>query len=79
MNQPLDFVKSMKYSILCTNQSRAHGVYFYDVPRIFDFKNDKPQTIHFKEQGVTLDLEMIGPVPFLSVRKPTKQELEECI
>ena len=28
---------------------------------------------------MTLDLEMIGPVPFLNIRKPTKQELEECI
>ena len=27
---------------------------------------------------MTLDLEIIGPVPFLSIRKPIKQELEEC-
>ena len=79
MNQSLDFVKSMKHSILCTKQSRAHGVFINDVPSIFDSKNDKAQTICFKEQGVTLDLEMIGPVPFLNIRKPTKQELEECM
>ena len=54
-------------------------IFFNDLPRVFDSKNDKAQTIHFKEQGVTLDLDMIGPVPFLSIRKPTKQELEECM
>ena len=74
INQCLDFTGSMEHSILCTNQSRITGVIINDVPRVID--HESSQSIKFPDNGISLPLEMVGPVPYLAVRYPTDEDLE---
>ena len=67
----------MTNSILCTNQARSNGVEVNDVPKIFG-DGEHSQTIRFKEENATLDLGMHGPVPYLSIRCPTRSEIQDC-
>ena len=76
VNQTLDFRTSMTNSILCTNQARSNGVEVNDVPKIFG-DGEHSQTIRFKEENVTLELGMHGPVPYLSIRCPTRSEIQD--
>lgn len=73
VNQALDFTKSMRHSILCTNQARHNGVIINDVPKVID--HNSPQSISFPERDVHLPLHMNGPVPFLPISKPTTDDL----
>ena len=73
LNQALDFTKSMKNSILCTNQARHHGVIVNDVPRVID--KTSPQCMSFPNQNINLPLLMKGPVPVLPVSKPNAEDL----
>ena len=77
LNQSLDFTQSMQHSILCTNQARIHNVEINDIPTVLD--RDSSQSIYFPTQDVRLSLLMHGPVPYLPVRSPTDEDLEECV
>ena len=78
MNQCLDFTNGVTNSLLCTNQARANGIIVNDVPKVLDIANTSTQSIIFPDSKYHLPLLFRGPIPFLRVRKPSKQELEEC-
>ena len=59
VNQALDFMTSMKNSILCTNQARHNGVVIHDDSKIID--RSSPQCILFPSHNVQLPLAMRGP------------------
>ena len=64
----LNFVDSMKNSLLCTNQVRCNDIVVNDVPKICD--EDSMQAIHHLCTDMKLPLEIHGPVPYLRIFKP---------
>ena len=78
INQCLDFTKTMVHSLLCTNQARSHGIRIDDVPQVLDPTNTSRQAIILPEINLELPLLMIGPTPFLPVRKPTSRDIDFC-
>ena len=78
VNQCLNFTSEMKDSLLCTNQVRANGIIVEDVPNRFDVLQTSRQAIILPDKDIVLPLEMSGPVPYLPVRRVTKEELESC-
>ena len=77
LNQCLDFTDSISNSLLCTNQVRANGVIVSDAPKAIDVTETSKQSIIFPESNHHLPLYYRGPIPFIRVRKPTLQELDE--
>jgi len=71
--QALDFTNTTENSLLCTNQTRAHGVVIEDAPRFLDINSH--HSISFPDDGVVLPPLLHGPVSYLPVRYPTDEEL----
>lgn len=78
VNQALDFTSTMEHSLLCTNQSRIHGVVVDDVPKSLDPYNRSTHSIYFPDKEIRCPLLMHGPVSFLPVRYPTDEEMDFC-
>ena len=66
----LDFTDTMEDSILCTNQSRAHGVIVDDVPKQFDQTGKSSHAIIFSKDDAVLPLSLHNSISFLQVRYP---------
>lgn len=79
INQALDFTDSMQHSLLCTNQSRFHGVVVDDIPTFLDYNKRSTHSIYFPTEDIRLPLDMHGPISFLPVRYPTDDELDTCL
>ena len=78
MNQCLDFTSSMEHSLFCTNQVRANGIIVDDVPKCIDVTQKSEEAIIFPEHGHVIPFSFKGPVPYIPVRKPRMNELEDC-
>ena len=78
VNQCLDFSHNMEHSLLCPNQARVNGVVIEDCPKFLDVHNRSTHSVWFPEKNITLPLEIKFPISFLSVRRPTEEELEFC-
>ena len=68
----------MKHSLLCTNQVRYNGIIVDDTPKIIDVLNKSHQAIIIPkddEDDIHIPISLHGPVPYVPVRKPTKDEL----
>ena len=76
LNHALDFTQSMNHSILCTNQSRMHGIKINDVPQLCE--HNSQQNIIIPTAHSTLPIQFHGPVPYIHVRHPTDAECAEC-
>ena len=80
LNQCLDFSSSMEHSLLCTNQVRSHGIIVEDAPKAVDITHKSRQAIIIPnnddeaKESIELPLSMHGPVPYLSVRRPSESE-----
>ena len=75
----LDFSHSMNDSLLCTNQTRAHGVIVDDVPKIFDRRASSSQSIIFPDSDVELPLSLHNSIAYLPVRYPTDEDMNDGI
>ena len=78
VNQALDFTGSMEHSLLCTNQSRSHGVVVDDVPKALDYHQRSTHSIYFPLEDISLPLCLHGPISYLPVRYPSEEEVNEC-
>ena len=79
VNQALNFTDTMEHSLLCTNQARSHGVVMDDVPIFLDSHGTSSHSVHFPAEGITMSLDMHGPISYLPVRYPTDDEIENCL
>ena len=79
LNQCLDFSESMEHSLLCTNQARMNGVIVDDCPIALDPSGRSTHSVYFPNEDKRLPLLSKFPISFLPVRKPTADELENCI
>ena len=73
----LDFTSTMEDSLLCTNQSRAHGLIVNDVPKRFDRLGTSTQSIQFLDDNVTLPLSLKNSISYLPVRYPSDEDLNK--
>ena len=73
----LDFTQTMEDSILCTNQSRAHGLVVDDVPKRFDRTGTSSHSIQFPDDKVQLPLSLHNSISYLPVRYPTDEDMNE--
>ena len=74
VHQCLNFINSMKHSILCTNQARHFGITVNDIPKICD--QSSTQDMRTNDGKHIMPLEMNGPIPFLPISKPTIEDVE---
>ena len=75
----LDFTHNMEDSILCSNQTRAHGVIVDDVPKIFDHRGTSTHSIIFSDDDVELPLSLHNSISYLPVRYPTDEDMNDGI
>ena len=81
LNQCLDFSNNMRHSLLCTNQVRSNGIIVDDTPKLIDVLQRSHQAIivpQDDEDDIHIPISLHGPVPFIPVRKPTKDEFHSC-
>ncbi len=76
LNQALIFGDSLKHTLLCPNQLRAHGLQVSDVPKQFD-KNSS-HSIFIPEHDLRIPLGLRGVISRFETHKPTRQEIENC-
>ena len=79
VNQALDFSRSMKHSLLCPNQSRMNGVVIDDCPKALDYHGRSTHSIYFPDSNLRLPLSLKFPTSFLPVRRPSQEELDNCM
>lgn len=68
----------MEYSILCSNQARYVRIIVNDVPKIIDVQNISTQSVIFPTDNFNIPIDFHGPVPYLPIRYPTKEDMETC-
>ena len=79
MNQCLDFSESMEHSLFCSNQVRSNGIIVDDIPRSIDVRETSKQALIFpSHDSYEIPFKFKGPVPFIPVRKPSEEEMEQC-
>ena len=78
LNQCLDFSSTMEHSLLCTNQAIINGVVIDDCPIALDPSGQSTHSIYFPEEDKRLPLLSKFPISFLPVRRPTREELDNC-
>jgi len=78
LNQALYFGDDMPNSLLNPNQIRSNGVTVDDCPTHLSPNKDSTHTIYFPEEDMRLPLQLNGIISFLSIRKPSKKEIETC-
>ena len=79
INQCLDFTKEMKHSLFSSNQVRSNGIIVDDVPLKIDvLRTSKQAMIIPGTDEIVLPFKMHGPVPYLPVRSPSQNEMDEC-
>jgi len=77
VNEALYFGDRMNHSLLCPNQIRANGLVVNDVPKQFD--GTSLHAIMDPKSETKLPLLLSGVISYLETRKPTDEELEECM
>ncbi len=75
-NQAIYLGEDSDNCLLCPNQCRENGIIIHDVPRRFD--PDSPFSIDIPSEELSLPLQQYGPTAYLRVRKPTREEIDEC-
>ena len=78
LNQCLDFRNEMKNSLFSTNQVRANRIIVDDVPYTLDVLKRSSQALIIPDSDVEIPFRMHGPIPYIPVRSPTDDELNEC-
>jgi hypothetical protein len=76
IHEALYFGNRMPYSLLCPNQLHNNGLIVNDTPQVFDSKSTHSIII---PDEVELPLKLCGVLSYLPTRKPTEQELKNCI
>ena len=69
------YVKDMDNALLCPNQARENGIVVDDVPKRLDHTGNS--TFSIITTNVSLPLLQNGATAYLSLRRPTDQELDE--
>ena len=69
----------MTHSLVSTNQVRANNIVVDDVPKVFDYNGTSQQAIIHRDTSINIPVQFIGPIPYIPVRTPTCDEMEECI
>jgi hypothetical protein len=77
VNEALYFGDRMNHSLLCPNQIRANGLVVNDVPKQFD--ETSLHAIMDPKTETKLPLLLSGVISYVETRKPTDEELEECM
>jgi len=78
LNQALYFGDDMPKSLLNPNQIRLNGVTVDDCPTHSSPNKDSTHSIYFPEEDMRPSLQLNGIISFLSIRKPSKREIETC-
>jgi hypothetical protein len=78
LNQELYFGDDMPNSLLNPNQIRSNGVTVDNCPTHLSPNKDSRLSIYFPEEDMRLPLQLNGIISFLSIRKPSKKEIETC-
>ena len=76
LNNFLDFTDNMNDSILVPMQARHNGIIIDDVPRELCYHGVSKQSIYTPDHNFSIPIEYNGPIPFVHVRYPTDEDLE---
>ena len=77
LNNALDFTDTMEHSLLYTSQARDNGVEINDVPT--KFKELSRFDVKFVEEGTSVLLQRNEPTPYIPIKYPMCEKLNECI
>ena len=79
MNQCLDFSKSMEHSLFCSNQVCLNRIIVDDILHSIAICGTSKQALIFpSHNSYRISFEFKGPIPFLTVRKPSEEEMKQC-
>ena len=76
LNNFLDFTKSMNDSILVPLQARLNGIIIDDIPKDLCHYGVSTQSIFLPQSDFTVPIEFNGPIPFVHIRYPTDDDLD---
>jgi len=79
INQALYFGEDMPNSLLNPNQMRSHGIVVDDCPTHLSPNQVSTHSIYFPEHDIRLPLQLHGIISYLSIRKPTQNEIKSCM
>jgi hypothetical protein len=79
INQGLYFGDNLPNSLINPNQMRANGLEVDDVPKhLLRDPSKSTHSIYIPEHDIRLPLAMRGVISYVTIRKPTIQEMESC-
>ena len=76
LNNFLDFTKDMEHSILVPMQARMNGVVINDIPINLCPYSTSTQSMILPDKKVEIPIEFHGPIPYIRVRYPTDDDME---
>ena len=76
LNNFLDFTDTMNDSILVPMQARYNGIIIDDVPKDLCHYGVSTQSIFSPQTDFSVPIEYNGPIPYIPVRYPTDDDLE---
>ena len=79
INNGFNMVEDLGTSLLNPNQMRANGIIIDDVPIHLSFDGTSTHSIYIPEIDLRIPLQLDGIISYIMTRKPTAEELENCV
>ena len=78
VNNSIYLGKDMEDSLLCPNQCQDNGVLIDLRPKVYFPDESTAQNMHCPSHGMDFPIHHFGPMPYINIRQPSREELESC-